>query len=100
MLINTRDDREEDKQPRESLRQNHNLGDEGKKGPYTVSDSNLSSGTSNTTQPLNSFFADFISNITFRKFEQIEKTLEKQPEQFYGVVDEMDKTILHVAWEK
>ena len=31
MLINTRDDREEDKQPRESLGRNHNLGDEGKR---------------------------------------------------------------------
>ena len=51
----------------------------------------------NTTQPLNSFFAEFISKITFRKFEEIERTLEKQPEQFYGVIDEKDKTILHVA---
>lgn len=67
---------------------------------YSLSDSIVSSGTTHSTQPLNSFFADFINKIVFRKYEAVDKVLTEQPEEFYGVVDEMDKTILHVACEK
>ena len=63
-------------------------------------ESHHSSGTSNTTQPLNEFYAEIINDIVLRKFENIEKTLEHQPEEFYDVVDKKDKTILHVACEK
>jgi hypothetical protein len=50
--------------------------------------------------PLNNFFGEFIRGVKLKKIKQIEEMLKKQPDEFYGSVDEMGKSALHVACEK
>jgi hypothetical protein len=50
-----------------------------------------------STLPLNPFYGDFISKIKSRKMDQVEKILTKNTHKFYGPIDEMGKTALHLA---
>lgn len=61
---------------------------------------NTNRDSNRSTLPLNSFYGDFINKLKFRKTQQIEEMLKDKTEMFYLGIDEMDKTVLHIACEK
>ena len=81
-----------------SFRRMQNLGDEDTDIMLSDNDDETNTENSNNQiQPLNEFYKEFVSYITLGKYQRIQAILKEDPEQFYGVIDKMDKTVLHIA---
>ena len=77
-----------------------NSNNKGSSLKYTEESQMVSSYNDRSTLPLNEFYGEVINHIKKHNNMKVKEVLEECSHQFYEGIDEMQKTVLHIAWEK